>query len=207
MRALAWDANAVASDEILTRFEQFLPRKEPCCEGLQESLSSPPQSSLVGTAPAPPVMLSAQPRKDIQPAAPVYIAQPLVAGQVPITLQLVGHRFPRRSWRLRHLRSDPSKQLGSGILGRTLHRDRLRFRPNTKGIRPPRLSRQLRDPKQFPPRRPRAAMTGRSCSEDRLRVKAAYTGHRLCRYERQPRRFGPGPPKILRSVNTGCHLR
>ncbi len=80
-RALAWDANAVVSEENFARFAQFL--------------STQSQSSPVAPAPVAPAVLSAQPQKDTQPAVLVYMAQPLGAGQVPVTAQLVDlHELP-----------------------------------------------------------------------------------------------------------------
>ncbi len=63
-RVLAWDANAMILEENFARFKRFLTQGGPSKE-----------------------MLPAQLLRAAQPEAPVCVAQPLGAEQVPITVQ------------------------------------------------------------------------------------------------------------------------
>ncbi len=65
-RVLAWDAKALALDESLARFKQFL--------------STPPHPTIT----AAPL---AQPGEAAQPADLDYMAQPLEEGQGPVMVQ------------------------------------------------------------------------------------------------------------------------
>ncbi len=60
-RVLAWDANAVTSDENFARFEQFLAKNELHHRDLQESPPTPLQSVSMTPAPMVPAMPPAQP--------------------------------------------------------------------------------------------------------------------------------------------------